>query len=87
MAQLLIKNKRDLTVVFLDKDSEKFNKENLMKPNNRILINCADEEYEKFLDDFFKENVIFIGNKEFEDSFSSQYLAKVLNKNRPKIYG
>lgn len=85
--KLLVKNKKDLTIVFLDRDSEKFNKVNLMKKNNWI-INASDEkEYEEFLDNFFRENVIFIGEKEFEDAFSSKYIAQTLNKHRPKADG
>ena len=60
---------------------------NLMKKNNWI-INASDEkEYEEFLDNFFRENVIFIGEKEFEDAFSSKYIAQTLNKHRPKADG
>ena len=40
--------------------------------------------YKEWIDTFFSEKIILIGDKEFEDSFSNNFIFKVLNKYRPK---
>ncbi|WP_135605542.1 AAA family ATPase [Methanococcoides sp. NM1] len=82
--KLLMKNKRDLICLFLDADTENLRIKELHKAYNPTTADCNIDEYKKWVDDFFSEKIIYIGNKELEDSFSDTFIVKVLNKHRPK---
>jgi predicted ATP-dependent endonuclease of OLD family len=82
--KLLMKNKKDLTILFLDKDSSEMKKGKLKNAFNKTFEGMPQAEYDKFIDIFFDECILFAGTKEFEDSFSSASIVKVLGKNRIK---
>jgi hypothetical protein len=83
--KLLMKNKRDLICLFLDSDTTDFRKKELYKAYNSTTADCDKGEYEEWVDDFFNQKLMLVGDKEFEDSFSDDFLASVLNKHRPKV--
>ena len=82
--KLLMRNKRDLTLLFLDKDSIHVNKEKLKINSNIIFDGLIEEEYNKFIDNFIDSQTVFIGDKEFEDTFSNDIFVEILTKYRPK---
>lgn len=81
--KLLMKNKRNLIILFLDNDTTNLKKTELYKAYNSIC-DCNEEEYQKWVDAFFSEKILLVGEKEFEDAFSDSFIIKVLNKHRPK---
>jgi putative ATP-dependent endonuclease of the OLD family len=85
--KLLMKNKKDLTVLFLDKDTLHIKKENMKRAYNRIVDGMEQKEYEAFIDTFFLEQILYIGDKEFEDSFADAIIVQALNKNRKRNDG
>jgi len=85
--KLLMKNKKNLTVLFLDKDTLHIRKEKMKKAFNRVIDGMEQTEYDRFIDSFFTERVLFIGDKEFEDAFDDATIVKALNKNRKKNNG
>lgn len=82
--KLLMKNKRDLICLFLDSDTKNLRKNELCKAYNSTTSDCKKEEYEEWIDSFFDQKITLIGNKEFEDSFSSDFIVRTLNKYSPK---
>jgi len=82
--KLLMKNKRDLICLFLDSDTKTFREKELYKAYNTTTADCSEDEYKGWVDEFFSQKVMLIGEKEFEDSFSDDFIVRVLNKHRPK---
>ena len=85
--KLLMKNKKDLTILFLDSDTVHIKKDNMKRAFNKIVDGMERDEYEAFIETFFSERVMFIGKKEFEDSFTDAIIVQVLNKKRKKNDG
>jgi predicted ATP-dependent endonuclease of OLD family len=85
--KLLMRNKKDLTLLFLDNDTVHLRKDKMKKNYNRIVDGMEQEKYEEFIDSFFNDRVLFIGEKEFEDAFPDAILVKALNQNREKNDG
>jgi hypothetical protein len=85
--KLLMKNKKDLTILFLDNDTIHLKKENMKRAYNRIVDGMEQADYEAFIDTFFSERVLYIGDKEFEDSFADAIIVQALNKNRKRNDG
>jgi hypothetical protein len=82
--KLLMKNKRDLICLFLDSDTTDLRKKELYKAYNPTTADCSAGDYKVWVDEFFNQKVMLIGDKEFEDSFSDDFIVSVLNKHRPK---
>ncbi len=82
--KLLMKNKREFVIVFLDNDTTDVRKSKVMSGHNKLVDGMKKEEYKQFVYDFFEEKVLFIGDKEFEDTFENEVFVKVLNNKRPK---
>lgn len=76
--KLLSKNKKDATILFLDKDIQDDGKKRITRPAIREV---------GFEDPFFDNNVILVGTKEFEDIFTNESICACLNQNYPKIAG
>jgi predicted ATP-dependent endonuclease of OLD family len=85
--KLLMKNKKGLCVLFLDKDTVHFRKEKMKKSFNRIVDGMEQPEYETFIESFFDERVLYVGDKEFEDAFDDATIVNALNQNRRKNNG
>lgn len=81
--KLLMKNKKDLVILFLDSDTRNVKKSDLYRAFDQIQ-DCNEKEYKKWVDDFFDEKLMLIGEKELEDTFSDDFIAEVLNKHRKK---
>ncbi|MDW7732931.1 MAG: AAA family ATPase [Methanolobus sp.] len=81
--KLLMKNKKDLVILFLDSDTRNVKKSDLYRAFDQMQ-DCNEEEYKKWVDDFFDEKLMLIGEKELEDTFSDDFIAEVLNKHRKK---
>ncbi|MDW5549923.1 ATP-dependent nuclease [Methanosarcina sp.] len=82
--KLLMKNKRDIIILLLDSDTKNLRKSELYKAYNPTTADTTEEKYKEWVDTFFSEKIILIGDKEFEDSFSDIFISKVLTKYRPK---
>ncbi len=82
--KLLIKNKKDLIVLFFDNDFIKELENKLLKSSSRLFGDTTEKEYKQFIKDFWDDKVIFIGEKEFEDSFEDEVIAQALNKHISK---
>ena len=77
--KLLGRQKAPITVLFLDSDCKAENSTARVTP--RALLDVGYPEY-------FRDNSCFyIGDKEFEDAFSSQIITEVLNSHWPKEDG
>jgi predicted ATP-dependent endonuclease of OLD family len=76
--KLLSKNKRKATVIFLDSDIQT-NSRNRITPHALIELG--------FDNDFYDNNVILVGTKEFEDIFSNEQICTCLNSHYPKVDG
>lgn len=74
--KLLNKNKSDATVLFLDKDTQSDSSKRVTPDKLRQI---------GFSDNFMKENVIFVGSKEFEDAFPNDVICRCLNSYWPKM--
>lgn len=69
--RLLGKNKSHLMLTLLDSDSK--------ETGTSCSLTIANLKSMGFDEDFLKKNVFYIGNKEFEDRFSSELYVKCLN--------
>jgi putative ATP-dependent endonuclease of the OLD family len=76
--KLLNKNKQKATLLFLDTDTQDDGRRSLTPQGMREV---------GFNEGFIGTNVIFVGNKEFEDIFSNGFLSKYLNTYHPKLNG
>ncbi len=72
-------NKKDLMLFLLDNDCNQ--PESSCELNEQTLLELG------FDADFMKTNVFYIGSKEYEDAFSSETYAAVLNRCWPKASG
>lgn len=75
--KLLNRNKSKATLLFLDTDT------NLNETKNKVTTNSLNSI--GFDQQFLNNNVVFIGNKEFEDAFPNNIICRCLNKYWPKI--
>lgn len=71
--KLLIENKEEKIILVVDSDSLNIRKKNIVS-NLKNSLECKKAE------SFFDNNIIFIGDKEFEDCFTDDYISLVLNK-------
>lgn len=71
--KLLIDNKEDQVVLVIDKDSTNINEKTVSSKLKSILNKDQVKR-------FYKNNIIHIGENEFEDCFSDEYIAYVLNQ-------
>ena len=85
--KLLMKNKRDLVLLFLDQDTTNLRKNKMLSDAMARSSGMDCEEYRQFIEDFFNEKVLYIGDKEFEDTFSNEVFVRVLTEVRPKNNG
>lgn len=70
--KVLLQNGKDNVLLVLDNDSTCMQGEGVKTTLKGII---GEEATEKFI----KNNIIFVGEKEFEDCFSNEYIAKVIN--------
>ncbi len=75
--KLLNRNKSKATLLLLDADT------NLNETKNKVTTKSLKSI--GFDQQFLDKNVVFIGNKEFEDVFTNNVICKCLNKYWPKI--
>jgi len=85
--KLLMKNKRDLVLLFLDRDSVNMRKGKMLSDDMIRKSGMDPEDYKRFVEEFFAEKIAYIGDKEFEDTFSNDIYVRVLTKARPKNNG
>lgn len=76
--KLLNRNKSEATILFLDNDTQE-------DTSRKITINKLRQI--NFDQDFLYNNVILVGNKEFEDTFSDTLICRCLNVYWPKMLG
>jgi len=74
--KLLKKNKEDCTLLFLDSDTQSATSSANITPNKLTEIG--------FSTNFLRDNVILVGNKEFEDIYLDNFLVDMLNNKYPK---
>lgn len=75
--KLLINNKEDRIVLVVDKDSTHIN-------NRTVMSRLKDVLEQEQADRFYKNNIIYLGHKEFEDCFSNEYISHMLNESKYK---
>ena len=75
--KLLINNKEEKILLVVDTDSININEKTVVSKLKDIL---NEEQARRF----YKNNIIYIGEKEFEDCFQDDYIADVLNKSEYK---
>lgn len=68
--KLLKSNKEDMILIFVDSDSRESRSSNLSEQDLREL---------GFETEFIENNVLFVGLKEFEDTFSSEQISRALS--------
>jgi len=76
--KLLSKNKANSTILFLDSDTQTDTRRSL-NPHSICEVG--------FNEEFLKNNVLFVGDKEFEDIFPNEIICRCLNQFYPKIEG
>ena len=82
--KLLLKNKRDLVLLFLDRDTANVRKGKMLSESMMRYSGIGPEEYRQFVEEFFDERIVYIGDNEFEDTFSDDIFVRVLEEARPK---
>ncbi len=82
--KLLMKNKRDLVLLFLDRDTANVRKGKMLSESMMRNSGIGPEEYRQFVEEFFDERIVYIGDNEFEDTFSDDIFVRVLEEARPK---
>ena len=85
--KLLMKNKRDLVLLFLDRDSVNMRKGKMLSDDMIQKSGMDPEDYKRFVEEFFAEKIVYVGDKEFEDTFSNDIYVRVLTEARPKNNG
>nr|WP_306810367.1 TOPRIM nucleotidyl transferase/hydrolase domain-containing protein [Paeniclostridium sordellii] len=75
--KLLVENKEEKIILAVDSDSVNINKKS-------VISNLKNKLDTKQADRFFDNNIMFIGDKEFEDCFTNDYIALVLNRSLHK---
>lgn len=76
--KLLSKNKSDATVLLLDSDTQRNSDSSVTKAKLRTI---------GFDEAFLEDNVIFVGENEFEDAFTNATICRCLNSYYPKPDG
>jgi energy-coupling factor transporter ATP-binding protein EcfA2 len=76
--RLLSRNRQELTIVFVDSDTQNTDEAELTEETLRSA---------GFDDDFIDERLLYIGDREFEDAFSNDIIARCLQKKWPKPEG
>lgn len=76
--KLLGQNRREIIIIFVDKDSDNCKDANLSRASLNQL---------GFDDEFISEQVLFIGDQEFEDAFSDISISRTLQLHWPKSDG
>jgi putative ATP-dependent endonuclease of OLD family len=76
--RLLSSNRQELTIVFVDSDAQNTAEAELTEETLRSA---------GFGDDFIAERLLYIGDREFEDAFSNEIIARCLQKKWPKPEG
>jgi len=74
--KLMGKNKKDSTILVLDKDTQ--------EPHSKNRITLQSLEQIGFDQEFLSNNVIFVGQGEFEDCFSCDLICRCLNSHLEK---
>lgn len=84
--KLLMRNKRELVLLFLDRDTTNMRKEKMLSEMARSS-GMHHEDYRPFVERFFAERVVYIGENEFEDTLTNDVFVRVLTDARPKNNG
>lgn len=79
--KLLSKNRKESTLIFIDTDSKSESSDSPARLAEKELKEAGFDE------EFIKEHLILVGEKEFEDSFSNKTIVECLNKCWPKRDG
>jgi len=87
--KLLFRNKKDCLYILLDSDvltskTHHINKDKLYASYNKYDDGDSKSEFELDIDRMLSNNVIYIGTKEFEDTFTNKFFVRVFNKRYPK---
>ncbi len=85
--KLLMKNKHELILLFLDRDTINMRKEKMLSEEMVRNSKMDREEYRQFVEEFFSERIVYVGDQEFEDTFSNEVFVRVLTELRPKNNG
>lgn len=73
--KLLVDNKQEEIVLVVDKDSININEKTVVSKLKDML---STEQAKRF----YESNIIYIGDKEFEDCFEDDYIAYILNESK-----
>lgn len=73
--KLLNRNKSEATVLFIDKDIQK-------DKSRKVTLDKLKQI--SFSPEFLENNIVLVGDKEFEDIFSDELISRCLNSNWPK---
>jgi hypothetical protein len=76
--RLLSRNRQGLTIVFVDSDAQDTDEADLTEEALRSA---------GFDDDFIDEHLLYVGDREFEDAFSDEIIARCLQEKWPKSEG
>lgn len=79
--RLLSRNRQEMTVVFVDRDTETEDQGRRAKLTRDTLKQAG------FSDEFVAERIVYVGGKEFEDAFTDDVLTATLNHAYPKTDG
>ena len=73
--KLLGRNRQELTIVFVDNDTQS---------NREARLTEETLRYAGFKDDFIAERLLYVGDQEFEDAFSDAAISRCLQTEWPK---
>ena len=76
--KLLSRNRQELTIVFVDSDTQN---------NREARLTEETLRYAGFSDDFIAERLWYVGDQEFEDAFSDAVISRCLQAEWPKSEG
>lgn len=76
--RLLSRNRQELTIIFVDSDTQNTDEKKLTETTLRSA---------GFDEDFIDDRVLYIGDQEFEDTFSNRVIAHCLQNRWPKHEG
>jgi len=76
--KLLSRNRQELTIVFVDKDTQN---------NKEARLTEKTLRHAGFSDDFIAKRLLYVGNQEFEDAFSDTVISRCLQAKWPKSEG
>jgi energy-coupling factor transporter ATP-binding protein EcfA2/5S rRNA maturation endonuclease (ribonuclease M5) len=74
--KLLKRNRKELTIVFLDSDTE--------ESNLAMLIEEVFQDEGDVGENFIEEHLLYVGDRELEDAFSNEVIAQALQNGWPK---